>query len=162
MWEQDPHQPPQPSSKALEAGFHLLPPRPTLNTANSSSSFATSATSSSTSSSTLTAAPSIAKKRKWYKPRLKLNLHKDRMWVGFIRAGRITPIERDSCQNGKDDDEEGWEQLPAYAPPEEEMRETTREESGESGLDGLVVEPRSDEQGQGRRDVAGSEPPAYR
>lgn len=165
MCRRDRHQPPQPASKAVEAGYHLYEHSLNSSTTSSSSSslpFTSASTSSVSSSSTPTS--SVTKKRRWYKPNLRLNLDADWIWVGFIRAGHTTPTGRGPQQSGREDDTE-WEQLPAYAPPPEEGIGQQRErvdETRSGELDEWLAEPPSFEPGQGGRDSDGMEPPEYR
>ncbi|ERF69669.1 hypothetical protein EPUS_03661 [Endocarpon pusillum Z07020] len=162
MCGQDRHQPTQnylaSTSKALEAGSH--PYNSLLHTSTGSSSSSSSFASSSTSSQT----PSIAKKkRKWYKPKLRLKLHADWMWVGFISAGNTTPTGQCRFQNGGQEDDEEWEQLPAYTPPEEGGRGLVGRFDGNSRneQDEWLVEPPSTGPNQARRNEFGLEPPEY-
>jgi hypothetical protein len=155
----DPYQPPQPSSRALETG--LPPYEPSLNYSTSSSSSLSS--SSATPTSSLTAPPtSIPKKRKWYKPKLRVKLNADWIWVGLIRAGHTTPTGRGRSAIAKEVHEE-WEQLPAYTPLAEGSRERMErsDEARRELHDDWLIEPPSTEPGSLRRDGAGDEPPAY-
>lgn len=163
MCGRDRHQPPQTSSfKGLEAGFYLY--EPSLNTSSTSSSSLASSPTSSTASST-TPAVSRTKKRRWYRPRLRINLHADWIWAGFIRAGNTTPTGHGQVRGQRvKDDDEGWEQLPAYAPLEEGRSEQMERigETRRDGQDQWVIEPPSIEPGHRRRAEGDVEPPEYR
>lgn len=140
------------TSKDMEAGFHLC------ESSRNRSTTASSSTSNSTSSLTVPS-PSTTKKRKWYKPNLRINLHKEWIWVGFVRAGHTTPTGQATVKDDKDE----WEQLPAYAPPEEvPQRMEGREGGGRNGLDNWIVEPPESRSEQEQRGRSGMEPPPYR
>lgn len=137
----------------------------TTSTASSSSLFL----SPSSSYSALSPLPSTAtakrpgKKRKWYKPKLKVKINTDWAWQGFIRAGPTTPTGRGRFDDAKDTDDE-WEPLPAYTPPDDgrvgplpEIEETRR-----CSLNEWLFEPPSYEPSRGGRVGNWMEPPAYR
>lgn len=161
MCGQDRPQRPQSSfsSKEVEAGLDLC--RPPLNTSATSSSM--SSTSSSTSQVS-SSSSSSCKKRKWYKPKLKLNLHKDWIWVGFIRAGPTTPTGQRRNQAVKENVDD-WEQLPAYAPRGERTRWERMDGVGGTRRveqNDWTVNPPSGEPGTGSRDKKDVDPPEYR
>jgi hypothetical protein len=168
MYGRDRHRAPQitSSSKGVEAGFYLYEPSldtagtsPSSSTSSSSSSIASSLTSPTASSTAQ--APSKPKKRRWYRPRLRIKLHADWIWVGFIRAGNTTPTGRGGITSqGVKDDGDDWEQLPAYVRVEEGRREQTERIGGTrgDGLDEWLIEPPA----HPRRDEGDVDPPAYR
>ncbi len=149
------------TSKTLEAGFYPYESSPHTSTG---SSFFPSFPSFGPSSRSSQAASVGKKKRRWYKPKLRINLHPDWMWVGFIRAGHTTPTGQCCFRNGGQDDDEGWEQLPAYTPPREDGPDLVRrfDVDRTDEQDEWLVEPSSTGASEARRDRCGLEPPGYR
>lgn len=162
MYGRDRHQPPQhclgSTSKAFEAGSHHSESLLHISTASSSSSSSAPTSTSSQASST------GKKKRRWYKPRLRLNLHADWMWAGFIRAGPTTPTGYCRFRNGGQEDDEEWEQLPAYTPMEEGGRNLvgTFDANRRDEQDEWLIEPPSTDPDEARRDECSLDPPEYR
>ena len=90
-------------------------------------------------------------------------LQADWLWVGFIRAGRTSPTGQGQCLIGENEDEE-WEQLPAYSPRGEGSgtRDEWIQDSHGDGQDDWLIEPPSIQPGQDGGEEIGPPPPAYR
>lgn len=168
MYGRDRHQAPQIPSllKGVQARFyHYEPLLDPLRATTSSSSSSSSSSSASPPAPSTTQAPSKPKKRRWYMPKLSIELHADWIWVGFIRAGNTTPTGRGGIRGqGVKDDGDEWEQLPAYEPPEEGRSEQTERVVGIRGRghDEWLIEPPSIEPAHLRRDEGDVDPPEYR